>query len=349
VTYRVIQWASGNVGKHAVKAVIANPALELVGMHVHASQKVGKDVGDICGLGRVVGVTATSNLETVLALEADCVLYMPLPSLIWGDKPEADTEVIIKLLESGKNVITTVGYLYPKAYGTDIEQRLKQAALKGNASLHGTGLNPGFLGELLPLTLSALSRRIDRVHVTEITNFAHYPAPEILMGMMRMGQTRELFEKTSGRLRRWLGGLFRESIMIVADGLGVPLDDIVETVEISVADSALKVAAGTIEAGQVAGQHWTWTGMKEGKERVIHETYWRMHDEVAPQWPRGGVSVAIEGIPTIHVDLPATWISDGLAATAFHTVNAIPAVCNAKPGICTFLDLPLLLGKNTMR
>ena len=249
MTLRVIQWASGNVGAQAVKAVAADPGLELVGMYVHSQQKAGKDIGDICGLDRPIGVTATSSIEAILALEADCVLHMPLPSLIWGEDPQFDTKVIIRLLESGKNVITTVGYLYPKAYGADIERRLTEAAVRGGVSLHGTGLNPGFLGEMLPLTLSALSRRIDRIHVTEITSFAYYPAPEILMGMMRMGQTPDEFERTSARLKHWLGGLFRESVMIVADGLGAALDDIVETSEIALAQQSLKVAAGTIEEG----------------------------------------------------------------------------------------------------
>ena len=89
--------------------------------------------------------------------------------------------------------------------------------------------------------------------------------------------------------------------------------------------------------------------MKDGKERVVHENYWRMHDDVSPEWPHGGVTLVIEGAPTMRIELPGTWLSDGLAPTAFHAVNAIPAVCAASPGIRTFLDLPLITGQNTMR
>lgn len=345
MTYRVIQWASGNVGKAAMRAVAADPRLELVGLYVHSADKAGKDAGEICGLERPLGVAATHRMDDILAMDADCVLHMPLPSRIWGEEPESDTETLLRLLESGKNVITTVGFLYPKAYGAAVEEHLTRAAIAGGVSLHGTGLNPGFMGEILPLTLSALARRVDKVRVTEITNFAWYPAPEILLGMMRMGQTPQAFEATSARLRAWLGGLFRESILMVADGLGMALDGIEETTELAVTEQPLKVAAGTLAAGSVAGQHWTWTGMRNGAPAVVHETVWRMHDSVAPHWPQGGTTVAIEGEPTMTVELPPTWISDGLSPTAYHAVNAIPAVCAAAPGVRTFLDLPMMFGR----
>jgi 2,4-diaminopentanoate dehydrogenase len=345
---RVIQWASGNVGAKAVQAVLERPDLELAGIYVRTPAKDGRDVGDICGLGRTLGVKATSDVEAILAMDADCVLHMPLPSLIWGEDPQADTDTIVRLLESGKNVITTVGYLYPKAYGADVLARLEAAGRAGRASLHGTGLNPGFIGDLLPLVLSAMSRRIERVHVTEISNFAYYPAPDIMLGMMRMGQTREQFEASAGRLKHWLGGLFRESVMMVADGLGAPLDDIVETYELALAEETFTVAAGTIEAGRVAGQHWKWVGLRGGRERVVHETIWRMGHEVAPHWPQGPNSVVIEGEPAMRLELGETWLTDPLGATAWHAVNAIEAVCAAEPGVRSFLDLPLLLGRGTV-
>ena len=347
--YRIVQFASGNVGRQAVKAVAADPDLELVGLYVRSPDKAGKDAGEICGLGRNLGVRATASLDDILALEADCVLHMPLPSLIWGDDPEEDTETIVKLLESGKNVITTVGYLYPKALGAGLAERLTSAAIKGGVSLHGTGFNPGFIGEVVPLTFSAMSARIDRMHVTEVTNFAFYPSPDIMLGMMRMGQTPEAFEATSSRLRHWLGGLFRESVMLVADGLGLELDDIEETYELILADAPLKVAAGLISSGTVAGQHWTWSGVKDGRARVVHETFWRMHESIAPHWPRGGISVAVEGEPNMKLDLPETWITDVLLATALKAVNAIPAVCAAAPGLRSVLDLPMIVGRNVAR
>ena len=349
MTYRVIQWASGNVGKAAVRAVAANPDMRLVGMFAHSPDKVGRDVGEICDVGRSLGVAATNSRDEILALEADCVLHMPLPSLIHGDRPEADDEDIVALLESGKNVISTVGYMYPKAHGPETERKLREAALKGGVSLHGAGLNPGFLGDILPLALSSMARRIARVHVLEISNFAYYPSPEIMMGMMRMGLTTESFEATAGRLKHWLGGLFRESVLMVADGLGARIDEITETYELAVAETDLHPAAGLIATGTVAGQHWKWAATIDGAERIVHETVWRMDTGVAPHWPQGANSVLIEGDPRIHVELPETWLTDPLGATAYHAVNAIPAVCRADPGIRTYLDLPMIMGQRTLR
>ncbi len=347
--YKIVQWASGSVGKAAVRAVAANPDMRLVGMLVRSADKVGRDIGEICDVGRSLGVPATDSIEEILALEADCVLHMPLPSLIYGERPETDDEDVIALLESGKNVISTVGYMYPRAHGPDTERRLSEAAIKGGVSLHGAGLNPGFLGDVLPLALSSLVRRIARAHILEISNFAYYPSPEIMMGMMRMGLSLDAFEASAGRLKRWLGGLFRESVMMVADGLGAAIDEITETYELATAESDLHPAAGLIRAGTVAGQHWRWAAMKDGAERIVHETVWRMDAAVAPHWPRGANSVLIDGDPRIRVELPETWLDDPLGATAYHAVNAIPAVCRADPGIRTYLDLPIIMGQRTLR
>ena len=349
MVYRIVQWASGNVGKAAARAVAANPDMKLVGMFVHSPDKVGRDIGEICDIGRTLGVAATNDIAEILALEADCVLHTPLPSLIHGDRPQSDDEDIIALLESGKNVISTVGYMYPKAQGPEIERKLQAAAVKGGVSLHGAGLNPGFLGDILPLALSSLVRRISRAHVMEISNFAYYPSPEIMMGMMRMGQTVEAFEASAGRLKHWLGGLFRESVMMVADGLGAEIDEITETYELAIAETDLHPAAGLVAAGTVAGQRWKWAAMKDGAERIIHETVWRMDASVAPHWPQGPNSVQIDGDPSLRVELPETWLNDPLGATAYHAVNAIPAVCRAEPGIRTYLDLPMIVGQRTLR
>jgi hypothetical protein len=349
MTYRVVQWASGNVGRAAVKAVAAHPDMRLVGMFVHSADKAGRDAGEICDVGRALGVAATNSRDEILALDADCVLHMPLPSLIHGDRPEADDEDILALLESGKNVISTVGYLYPKAQGPEIESKLRDAAVKGGVSLHGAGLNPGFLGDVLPLALSSMSRRIERVHVLEISNFAYYPSPQIMMDMMRMGLTTEAFEASAGRLKHWLGGLFRESVLMVADGLGARIEEITETCELALAETDLHPAAGRIAAGTVAGQHWTWAARIAGAERIVHETVWRMDAGVAPHWPQGANSVLIDGDPRIQVALPETWLTDPLGATAYHAVNAVPAVCAADPGIRTYLDLPMIIGRHALR
>jgi hypothetical protein len=131
----------------------------------------------------------------------------------------------------------------------------------------------------------------------------------------------------------------------VADGIELGLDEIVEEMEIATAPHDLETAAGTVAKDSVAGQRWEWSGMVGGEKRIVHETVWRMHEDTAPEWPTGSHSIAIEGVPAMKLELGIDWISDGLRATAMHAVNAIPAVCEADPGIRTFLDLPWIFAR----
>ena len=341
---RVIQWASGNVGRHAVAAIAERPDLKLVGMYVYGQNKDGLDAGEIAGIGKL-GVKATSDVERLLALKADVVLHAPLPSLVYGDDPEADVKTFCRLLESGKNVITTVGYMYPKAHGPALVRKLTAACRKGNSSFHSTGLNPGWMGDLLPLSMSSLSQRIDQIHVREISNFQYYPSPEIMFNMMGFGKTPAQFRRTIERYSFWLNGLFRESVLMVADGLGLELDRITAQTRRAIAESDLETAAGVVRKGTIAGQRWEWAGRLGSRKAIIHETVWRMHESVAPDWPQGNHSISISGEPNMHIDLSPGWIDGGLVSTAMHAVNAIPYVCAANPGIRTLLDLPSIAGR----
>ena len=347
MTYRVIQWASGNVGKHALRAVAERPELKLVGMYVVSAGKAGLDAGAIAGISKL-GVKATSSVDDIIAMDADVVLHTSLPSLVYGDDLIADVDNFCALLASGKNVITTVGYMYPKVYGPQFNQRLQKACRRGGSTFHSTGLNPGWLGDVLPLTMTALSKRVEQIYVREISNFQGYPSPEIMFDMMGFGKTPAQFKKDAERYAFWLSGLFRENVQMIADGLGLKLDAIKDKTTRELATEDLITAAGVVKKGTVAGQHWEWAGMSLGKKVIVHETVWRMHDTVAPDWPTGDHSVTIEGEPRMHVNFDAQWISDGLLGTAMHAVNAIPYVCDAPAGIKTLLDLPWMVGRGTM-
>jgi hypothetical protein len=346
VTYRVIQWSTGNVGRHAMKAVLDHLELELVGVYVTSPSKAGQDVGPLLGRD-AVGITTTNDLDAILALDADCVLHMPLPSKQVGDDPEQDTADLCRLLASGKNVITTVGYVYPKAYGPDVCARLEEACAAGGSSLHGTGLNPGFMAELIPLVLSSLCASIDLVHVRESSEFSRYPSPEIILGMMGFGKPPDEYEAHGARYRSWLGGLFAESVWMLADGLAVALDGIETTEEVELTDQRLEIAAGVLEPGTVAGQRWVWRGLVGAKPVIVLEAVYKAAPQVAPAWPASGWLTRIEGQPNITLDVDH-WISGGLLATAMHAVHAIGPVVEAAPGIRTFLDLPTILGRHVV-
>jgi 2,4-diaminopentanoate dehydrogenase len=340
VTIRVYQWASGTVGRAAALEVLRRPGLELMGLHVRTPGKAGRDAGSVLGTG-ALGFAATADRQAVIDSNADVVVHAPLPSLVYGDHEDQDLDDICALLAAGKHVITVVGYLYPPAHPPAVQARLAEACATGGSTFHSTGLNPGWMGDLLPVLMSALCGRIDRVVVREISNFQHYPSPEIMFASMGFALPEDEFHARSARRSRWLNGLFGESIRLVADGAGLDLDAVQQSMEIALAPADLDTASGTVPRGTVAGQHWTWWGSAGRETRVVHETVWRMHASVAPEWPRGAHEVVVEGVPRLRLSIGADWVSDGLVATAMHAVNAIEPVCRAGVGIRTLLDLPL--------
>jgi hypothetical protein len=344
---KVLQWTTGNVGRAALRAIIARPDLELVGVYVTSKDKDGRDAGELVG-GEACGITATADRDTALAVGPDVVIHTPLPSLVHGDDPGRDLDDFVALLERGTDVITTVGYMYPAAHGVEVVDRLTAAASAGASRFHGTGANPGWFGDVLPLVMSGLSLRIDRIGVQEISNFQHYPSPEIMFDMMGFGTTPDEFDRRADRHRTWLDGLFREAVMMVAEGLGCDVDDVTSEMVTALADADHDTAAGPVRAGTVAGQRWQWAAMVGGRPLVEQETVWRMHRDVAPEWPTGDWSISIDGAPPMHVSLPEGWNRDVLGSTAAHAVNAIRYVRAAPPGIVTFLDLPMIAGRGAV-
>ena len=142
---RVIQWATGGVGKAAIECALNHPQLELVGCWVHSADKDGRDVGEILGTA-ALGVAASSSVDEVLALDADCVVYSPLVP---------NDEEVIAILRSGKNVVTPVGWVYPDP-GNSRHKAVAEAAVEGGVTLHGSGIHPGGITERFPLMLSSL-------------------------------------------------------------------------------------------------------------------------------------------------------------------------------------------------
>jgi hypothetical protein len=294
-------------------------------------------------------VIATGDIDEIVAMDADVVLHMPLPSLVHGDDPDADVRNFCRLLEAGKHVVTTVGYMYPKIYGDEVMAPLTAACAKGNAAFHGTGANPGWFGDLLPLLLSGLSLQIDEIMVQEISSFAAYPSPEIMFEMMNFATTPEVFEQRSARHRRWLDGLFTEAVQMVADGLGVTSDGTTSELETFVTDVDLDTASGPVPAGTVAGQRYHWAATLDGRPVVTQETVWRMHDSAAPDWPQGDWSITISGSPRMRVSLDHGWNHNVLGSTAAHAIIAVPYLMEAGPGVKTFLDLPIVAGRGALR
>ena len=349
MTYRVIQYATGITGSLTLKTLSERSDMQLVGLGCTSPGKVGKDAGEITG-GAMTGIKATNDLDALCGLDADVVLHMPLPSALMGSGPRMDQDVICKFLEAGKNVITTVGYMYPKAYGPEVVDRLEAACAKGRSSLHGTGYNPGFVSDVIPATLLSMSARVDRVFVQDITDFATHPSWSFVHNYLGMGMTPEQFEART-KYNAYANALFSESVHLLADTLGAKVEDITPSLEYHVATEDISVASGVVPKGTVSAHCGRWLGVVGGKTLIDIWLIYRARGDQGLQW--GGTArpflFQIDGRPKFKVELDHDWCSSGLWGTAGHAVNAIPHVVAAAPGIQTFLDLPMIRAMGAVR
>jgi hypothetical protein len=342
---RVVQWATGGVGIAAIKGVLEHPELELVGCWVHSEAKSGKDVGELLGDGAVeLGVTATNDVGAILALDADAVIYAPL-------MPNPDE--VAALLKSGKNVVTPVGWFYP---GEKEGAPLREAALAGNVTLHGTGIAPGGISDKFPLMMSIMSTGLTFIRAEEFSDLRTYEAPDVLRYVMGFGDTPE--KALTGPMQKLLDGGFIQSVKMIVDKAGFNIDPKIRArQEIAVATTPIDSPMGAIEPGQVAARKFHWEALV-GDEVVVRVTVnWFMGEEnLDPAWNFGPAGqryeIEVKGNPDITVSFKGFQSEfgdeppeSGIVATAAHCVNSVPAVCAAEPGIVTYLDLPLISGK----
>ncbi|MCH9642476.1 MAG: dihydrodipicolinate reductase [Actinomycetia bacterium] len=344
---RVVQWATGGVGVAAVKAVLEHPELELVGCWVHSPAKAGRDVGQIVGTDPL-GVTATDSTDEILALNADAVIYTPLMA-----KPDE----VAALLRSGKNVVTPVGWLYPSERSG---APLRDAALQGNATLHGTGIAPGGISEKFPLMLSAMSTGVTFVRAEEYSDLRTYEAPDVLRHVMGFGEAPD--RALTGPMQKMLNAGFIQAVRMCVDQLGFATDPQVRaSQEVAVATEVINSPMGRIEPGQVAGRKFHWEALSGGEVVVRVTVNWLMGEEdLDPAWsfgPEGQrYEIEVHGNPDFTVsvkgfqsEVGGQGPEHGVVGTAAHCVNSVPAVCAAPPGIATYLDLPLISGKAAPR
>jgi hypothetical protein len=337
--YRVVQWATGNIGTRSLRAVIEHPSLSLVGLYVHSAAKAGRDAGELCGLG-AVGVKATRNIDEIIALKADCVLYMP---------QGCNFDDLYRLLASGTNVVTTRGELNnPASLDPAVRERIEDACRRGNSSIHGTGSSPGFITEAIPLVLTSIQRRLDCLRIHEFADVSSRNSPEMLFQIMGFGQP-PMPQADEARAQH-LGKAFGPSLQLVADALGLPLDSIDAKGEVATARRDIHIAAGVIKGGTVAAQRTTISGMRRGKALMCFSANWYCSTDINADWglrPTGW-HVEVEGDTPLDIEvrfpLPAErWAEISPNLTAHRPVNAIPYVCAAAPGIRTTVDLPQII------
>jgi hypothetical protein len=348
---RVIQWSTGNVGHFALRAIVGHPELELGGVWVSGPAKAGKDAGELCGLPPT-GVRATADAEALLRLDADCVCYTATADL----RPFEAIEDICRILASGKNVVSSsvVPLVHPGSFFPEVRDKLEAACRTGGVSFFTSGIDPGFANDVLPLTLSGLCERWDEVRVLEIINYATYDQPQVLFETMGFGTPLDHTPLllTPGTLSFAWGGTVR----LLAEGLGVELDEIRETYEKRPAERPIRIGAHMVEVGTMAALRFEVQGIVGGKAAIVVEHVTRLDDALAPEWPTGNGSyrVVIKGVPVIRCELEfederGDHAVGGVLLTATRLVNAIPAVCRARPGLLSALDLPLVTGRGLRR
>jgi len=356
---RVVVWSTGGIGSIAIRAIVARSNLDLVGVWVHSPDKNGRDAGELAN-GEPIGLEATNDADALIALKPDCVVYA-------ASGPERDALAVpdyVTLLNAGINVVTTstTRLVNPQAYEpAEWRDQLLSAAKQGQASLYASGIEPGFAADYLPLVLSTQSSQIEKIHSYEMGLYDDYGVPDIMSDALGFGRPLSY--------EPWIGfpgaiaGEWQGQLRLVADALGVDIEEVRETFERAVTERTLEVAMGTVEAGTCGALRMQAIGVVDGREAIVIEHVTRLAHDVAPDWPRGigdlSYRVVITGQPDIDCSLAATvrdrkeagieGMTSGagaMVATAMRVVNAVPYVVAAQPGLLSSVDLPLTIPRH---
>lgn len=343
--YRVVQWATGNVGSRALRHVIAHPDMELVGVWVSNPAKVGMDAGDLAGTAPT-GIKATGSIDDVLALKPDCVLYMP--HVFSGDE-------VCRLLANGSNVVSTRMELQnPRAFDAALADKLEAACQQGGTSVHASGSSPGFITEAMPIVMASIQRRLDSLRIDEFADCSSRNSPEMIFDMMGFGaQPGAISEGQTHHIKY----SFAPSLQLTATALGLPIDEWTVSGAQGIARHDVQIAAGTVPKGTVAAMRTTLDGWRGGQKLMTFCSTWFVSTDVdtsdGEEWefrtPSGWHVVMMGDCPLdISISYPCkpedyAAMTPGL--TANRPVNAVPYVCEAAPGIVTTVDLPQVIAR----
>lgn len=352
--YRVAQWATGDVGKRALRETIRHPALDLAGVLVYNPEKAGVDAGELCGEAHT-GITATTDRNAIFKLKADCVLYMPRatgtpPGRIGLTIPEVLDDVVT-LLESGTNIVTTCTDFHAGGHprlGEAGLARIRAACKHGNSSIYATGSDPGLVSDQIAFALLSAQRQVQSVEIIEYGDLSQRPSPHMLFEQMGYGKPVEDF--SSDHFAAHLLAEYGRPLCVLAEAAGFTVDGTSACGKVAAARQDTSFVAGKIRAGTVAAQRFTIAVHSGGKEVVTLNQYSYVTKDVVPEWDirNTGWRVRINGDAPFDADLtfPIPLEKIGSYVPAYNAnlpVNAIPYVCAARPGILTTEDLPPIL------
>lgn len=356
MTTRVIQWGVGNVGHHALRGVLERPDLELVGLRVFNPAKVGVDAGEMFDRPPV-GVVGTDNVDELMALDADVVLYNALGTTLWDLQGTVDE--LCMLLASGKNVISSAIDLFlyikpgvaPAHVKPEMVRQIENACIAGGASVYSTGMTPGFALDLWPMTMARVVRRVDSIHVKELISLRNYASVmhEFMGFGLRPGDEIAMFkmfeESPENPAAGALNTPYGAAIHFVGDAFGVKIDKITyQHIDFQTAKERLILPSGTFEPGQIVGVQFRLSGWVRGDEFFRIDLDWRVDDA---GWTPNlcAWELEIKGDPSVKSRMEFATETDARRATsitvASHCLNAIPKVVEAPPGILNHFNMPI--------
>ena len=339
---RVIQWTTGNIGQRSLHAILGRSDMELVGVYAHGKSKVGVDAAQLAGWPEPTGITATDDIDALIALKPDACCYNPL----WPNIDE-----LVRLLEAGVNVCSTAAWITGGKQTPQDRKRIADACRAGNSTMFGSGAHPG-LTNMVGMVLSGACEHVDEIRITESVDCSTYESAETMaaMGFSRDPETPGLAESV-----RVESEVFAESAAMMADAIGAQLDKITFDVQFTAAtgDSDLgfmQIPAGPV--GSVFGYHRGWVGTR----KVVSVGFnWIMGNHVTPPKPvADGHVIQVFGRTNMRTVInclpPKDWNEpnfNGLGSiyTAMPVTNAVPMVVAAEPGIVTLADLPPVTGR----
>lgn len=335
---RVIQWTTGKVGKYSLRAILDDPRLELVGVYAHSADKVGRDAGELCGRANC-GIRATSDIDALIALGADSVVYTPL---------HPNVSELTRLLASGADVISTALFGREGALEGAIAQQIEAACARGGSSMHITGVNPGWVNSIA-VAMTAVCRRVDRVTISESADCSHYASLETWLahGISRPASTPDMVENTRKSLLP-----FGDTIRRMAEALEIRLDEVKFQAEHATATRALDLGWLRIEKDTIAAVRATWSGIAAGRTVLATNITWFMTKDLNADWRfsdddnHDHYHIRVDGDPNVETRLrfvpPASWVpTDWSIITALPAVSCIPAVYAARPGLLSLRDVGL--------
>lgn len=354
---RVVVYGTGFVGKMVIAEIVKHPLFELVGVGVSSPAKVGRDVGEICGLPEPVGITATDDVDALIALKPDALVHYGPTAM----HAKENISLITRFLRAGIDVCSTA--MTPWVWPTmslnppNWIQPITEACELGESSCFTTGIDPGFANDLFPMTLMGLCSEVRRVRASELLDYTNYEGDyEFEMGIGREPEFKPMLEDRDMLIFAW-----GATVPMIAHAAGIMLDEITTTWDKWVTPTERNSARGVIKPGHVAAVRFTINGVYQGETRIQLEHVNRIGLDAAPDWPTGHDNdvyrVDIEGTPSIFQETAFRFTDGsgrdaaaaGCLATGLRALNAVPAVNDLRPGWVTPLDLPLIAGEGSIR